>query len=216
MVIDVDDTLCLTEAVTFELENEALARLGRAPMSRSVHQDTWGMPLLEGIVRRSPGVDLAAFGRVYQPLLEERVQSGVLDAVTSENLRALDDLIDRGYRLMLLTSRTHAELKHMLEPDHDLANRITAFYYAERTGHLKPDPRVFEVMLAEHELTPSECVYVGDSPSDAAAANGSGLHFIACLASRLRTRADFAQHEVAAFVEEFDELPSAVEEFARP
>lgn len=37
VVIDVDDTLCLTEAACFDLENEVLKRMGREPMPRAIH-----------------------------------------------------------------------------------------------------------------------------------------------------------------------------------
>ncbi|MEV4090096.1 hypothetical protein AB0J43_58495, partial [Nonomuraea fuscirosea] len=61
VVLDVDDTLCLTEAACFDLENDVLARLGREPMSRAAHVATWGLPLLQAMPRRSPGLDLDAF-----------------------------------------------------------------------------------------------------------------------------------------------------------
>jgi phosphoglycolate phosphatase len=32
--IDLDDTLCMTEAASFEMENAALAKLGHSPMLR--------------------------------------------------------------------------------------------------------------------------------------------------------------------------------------
>ena len=46
LIIDVDDTLCLTEAACFDMENETLMAMGRAPMSREVHINTWGQPFL--------------------------------------------------------------------------------------------------------------------------------------------------------------------------
>jgi hypothetical protein len=58
VVVDVDDTLVLTEAVCFEIENAALAKLDRPPMTRAVHIATWGQPLLDAIRLRSPGVDV--------------------------------------------------------------------------------------------------------------------------------------------------------------
>jgi len=49
VIIDVDDTLCMTEAASFALENTALVRMGRKPMPRSIHVETWGQPLFDAI-----------------------------------------------------------------------------------------------------------------------------------------------------------------------
>lgn len=209
VVIDVDDTLCMTEAVSFEMENESLARIGRPSMPREVHLSTWGRPLFEAILERSPGVDLAAFTREYQQVIATYIADGRLDAIPPENYAALDALIADGYDIMLLTSRTHAEFKHLLEPDHLLASRVKAFFYRDNMQYHKPDPRAFEV-LSGHKLKPEECVYVGDSPSDAIASNQAGLHFIASLESGLRTREDFAEHRVDAFIQRFSDIAAAV------
>ncbi|MFG2053000.1 HAD family hydrolase [Micromonospora sp. NPDC048930] len=210
VVVDVDDTLCLTEAVCFELENEVLAALGRPPMSRAVHLATWGEPLLDAMPKRSPGLDVGQFDAAYRPVLRRYVVGGRLDVVAPENLRALDQLVRAGRRLMLLTSRTEAEVEHMLAPDHVLAERVDAVYHAGNTRFGKPDPRVFDELLAATGLAPEQCVYVGDSPGDAQAAGGAGLHFVACLQSRVRTREDFDARHVSAFIQTFPELVDAV------
>lgn len=210
VIVDFDDTLCLTETISFEIENEALARLGRPPMPRAIHVSTWGQPLFEVIRERSPGVDPAAFRREIQTLFPEYIAAGKLDAIPEENYAALDELLAEGKQIMLLTSRTHDELKHMLEPDHGLAKRVTAFYYRDNMQFHKPDPRAFDVLLATHGLHPEECAYVGDSLTDAAAANARGLHFIANLESGLRTRDSFAEYRVDAFVDTFPGVVGAV------
>ncbi|MGN9844492.1 HAD family hydrolase [Nonomuraea sp. H19] len=210
VVIDVDDTLCLTEAVCFELENDVLARIGREPMSRAVHLSTWGQPLLEAMPQRSPGLDLKTFAAVYRVVLREYVAAGRLDVVAPENLQALDDLAAAGRSLMLLTSRTETEMEHLLAPDHVLTGRLTAVYHAGNMRFSKPDARAFDELLAATGLEPRQCLYVGDSPGDAQAANGAGLHFIACMQSGIRQRADFDAHRVDAFIDTFPEMVDAV------
>jgi HAD superfamily hydrolase (TIGR01662 family) len=210
VVIDVDDTLCLTEAACFEMENEVLARIGRAPMPRAVHLSTWGQPLLDAMPLRSPGLDLAAFATAYPAVLREYVVNGRLDVIAPENLNALDQLAAAGRRIMLLTSRTQAEVAHLLAPDHVLAGRLTAVYHADNMAYRKPDARAFDELLAASGLRPAECVYVGDSPSDAEAANGAGLHFIACLQSGVRRRDAFAAYRVDAFIDAFPDVVDVV------
>lgn len=210
LIIDIDDTLCLTEAACFEMENETLEAMGRAPMSRDIHISTWGQPLFDAIKIRSPGIDVEAFKEAYHPIIAEYTRSGKLDTIPQENYEALDKLISMGKLLMILTSRTHTELQHLLEPDHLLASRIEAFYYKDNTQFHKPDPRVFDGLLAAHGLAPQHSAYVGDSISDAVATKQAGLHFIASLESGLRQKEDFNGHDVDWFIFHFPEIVEAV------
>lgn len=210
VVVDVDDTLCLTEAASFDLENTALTRMGREPMPRSIHVATWGQPLFDAIVTRSPGVDVEAFKVAYHPAIAEFIADGRLDMIPDENYEALDTLIRLGKQIMLLTSRTHGEFKHLLEPDHLLASRVTAFYYKDNMQYHKPDPRAFNELLQANGLLPNQCVYVGDSPSDAQASNEAGLYFVASLESGIRQRQDFGSYRVDAFIDKFSDVVNAV------
>jgi phosphoglycolate phosphatase len=208
--IDLDDTLCLTEATCFAIENEALVAIGQAPMSREIHQKTWGKPLFEIIGSRSPGVDVSAFRRAYTPIMDMYVRDGKYDSIPAQNLQALDALLAQGRQLFILTSREQSELPHLLEPGHELARRIDFFYHRDNLAFHKPDPRAFDLFLKEHTVQPHECVYVGDSLTDVAAATQAGLHFVASLESGLRTRQDFAGYAVDYFINNFPELVEAV------
>jgi phosphoglycolate phosphatase len=214
VVIDVDDTLCMTEAASFTLENEVLAAMGRPPMPRSLHLASWGAPLLEAMPLRSPGIDLERFGPLFQTAMERHVADGRLDVIPPPNLAALDELLLGGYSLMLLTSRTGPEVMHMLAPDHVLAARISRVYHRDNTRHGKPDPRAFDELLAQAGLSPGECVYVGDSPGDAEAAGRAGIAFIACLESGVRQLSDFNPRYVTATIGAFPEVVPVVRELA--
>jgi HAD superfamily hydrolase (TIGR01549 family) len=210
VVIDFDDTLCLTEAATFELENAALKLLGNKPQTRDIHKQTWGQPLFEIITTRSPGVDVPRFRELIQEMLPLWVAEGKIDTITPESIEILDQLLNDGKDLYILTSRTHSEVRHLLEPDNDLASRIKAFYYRDVMEFHKPDPRAFNEVLRDNSLAMTDCVYVGDSPSDAMAAKQAGLHFIASLESGVRTEKDFAALPVDKFISTFTELPKAL------
>jgi len=210
VIIDFDDTLCLTEEACFNLENETLRRIGREPMSRDIHRTTWGQPLYDAIQLRSPGVDADEFWKRMPNVHEEFIGKGQIDVVADENLQALDKLAQLGKKLMILTSRTEVEMKHLLVPTHHLASRIASFYYKDNMAYHKPDPRAFEVIERDHGLTSGQCAYVGDSPSDAAAAKGAGLHFIASLESGLRSREDFSAYSVDMFIDKFTDVYDAI------
>ncbi|MEU8660664.1 HAD family hydrolase [Actinoplanes philippinensis] len=215
VVVDVDDTLCMTEAASFALENEVLAAMGRPPMARSVHLASWGEPLLEAMPRRSPGIDMAAFAPLFATTMDRYLEQGRLDVIPPENLAALDELILSGRSVMLLTSREGHEVRHMLAPDHVLADRISGVWHRGNTRHGKPDPRAFDELLAHTGLSPAQCVYVGDSPGDAVAAGGAGIAFIACLQSGVRRLGDFDSRHVTASVAVFPEVVAVVEELSR-
>jgi phosphoglycolate phosphatase-like HAD superfamily hydrolase len=210
VIVDVDDTLCLTEEASFHLENEVLAQMGRPPMPRAVHLSTWGEPLLEAMPHRSPGLDLTGFAALFPPAHQRYLAEGKLDVIPPENLAALDHLVRQGRTVMLLTSRAEPEVRHLLAPDHILAGRLTGAYHQGNTRYRKPDPRVFDELLTESGLTPAECVYIGDSPGDALAAGGAGLHFIACLQSGVRRLDEFDPRYVTAAVDSFPEIPPVI------
>ncbi|MFI1992251.1 HAD family hydrolase [Actinoplanes sp. NPDC020271] len=211
VVVDVDDTLCLTEAASFDLENDVLAAMGRPPMPRDVHLATWGETLLEAMPHRSPGVDLDRFAALFPEWHDRYLEEGRLDVIPPENLTALDQVVRDGRTVMLLTSRAEREVSHLLQPGHVLAGRVTGAYHQGNTRFRKPDPRAFDELLAETGLHPRDCVYVGDSPGDALAAGGAGLHFIACLQSGVRRLTDFDPRYVTAAVDTFPEIIPKIE-----
>lgn len=193
------------------MENETLKRMGRATMSREVHLQTWGRPLFSAILDRSPGIDLQEFRDAYTPIIGEFTEQGKLDVIPEPNLRALDKLAEMSIVLTILTSREQSEMEHILQLDHHLATRIKKFYYKNNMKHHKPDKRAFDHLLEEFHLQPSECMYVGDSLSDAQAAKEAGLHFVASLESGLRQKEDFVAHPPDAFIMEFPEIIPIVE-----
>lgn len=210
IIIDFDDTLTMSEAACFTLENRALEQMGRAPMTREAHKENWGTPIREAIQVRSPGIDPDAYQPIANQIHQKMVQNGEIDIVSEENLACLDQLITDGYQLFILTSRNEAEAAHLMDPTHHLSSRLAHFYYDGNTTHIKPDPRAFDNLLREFTLSPSDCVYVGDSPSDAKAANAAGIQFIACFESGLRGPEDFNGHTIDASINLFTELPEAI------
>lgn len=214
VILDFDDTTVMSEAACFDLENAVLGQMGRLPMSRELHVATWGRPLFDAILERSPGIDVADFRTAYEPLIREYVADGRLDAVPQEHLDAIDELRALGKSTLILTSREASEMAHLLVPDHVLTRRLDGglkgYYHKDNMQFHKPDPRAFAHIEAEHGWKPEECVYVGDSVGDAQSAKGAGLHFVASLESGLRRQEDFDGLPVDAFIHQFADLVEAV------
>ncbi len=74
-------------------------------MPRSIHVATWGQPLFDAILTRSPGVDVEAFKTAYHPAIAEFIADGRLDKIPVENYHALDQLIALGKLEMLAQKR---------------------------------------------------------------------------------------------------------------
>jgi phosphoglycolate phosphatase len=192
VVIDFDDTLCMTEGASFELENEIVQILGHKPMTRRQHQINWGKPIELAITERIPGIDVDEFMNLLGPTLKRYITEGKMDAITQANFQFLEDIRSSGRNLALLTSRTQTEVEHLLEPVHPINKHIEKIYYKGNSAFLKPDPRVFDKVLTDFGVKPSEAIYLGDYMGDATCAKGAGLHFVAVLESGLRTKDDFA------------------------
>jgi phosphoglycolate phosphatase len=216
VIVDVDDTLCLTEEASFSLENEVLRSMGRPAMTRPVHLATWGEALLDAMPTRSPGVDLDRFAALFAVHHQRYLAEGRLDVIPPSNLHALDRLVSDGFLIFLLTSRAEHEVRHLLAADHALAGRVTGAYHQGNTRFRKPDPRVFDELLASTGFRPGECVYVGDSPGDAVAAGGAGMHFVACLESGVRRLDEFDPRYVTAAVPTFPDVVPAIEAITAP
>ena len=45
-------------------------------------------------------------------------------------------------------------------------------------GVIKPDPRIFRILLERYRIAPDEAVFIDDNPGNAAAAQALGIHGI--------------------------------------
>lgn len=215
VLIDVDDTLVLTEAAAYEIENLAIQKQGLPKFTRELHKQTWGQPLFEIILRRSPGVDIDSFRKTYKELVADYVKNGKVDKIEDWNIEILKNLRRLGLKLFIVTSRELQEVEHMLAEDHILANYIDAFYHKDNNEYHKPDPRVFNKVLFENNMKSINCIYVGDSVSDAEAAFGAGMGFVACLEAGLRKKEDFSHYPSTLYINKFTELYGLLKPFVK-
>ncbi len=215
VINDIDGNLTMTEEVCWRLENGIFQAMDVAPMTHELHMHTRGMKVGDAVEARSQGkADLEKFWQLYPGHYQQFIESGQFD-ITPEVHTVLQEIRSMGLQHFVLSSRNYVEMKHFLDATNPLSVLVDAFYYQDNMQYHKPDPRAFAHIEEEHGLKPAECVYVGDQPGDAAAAKGAGLHFIANLEEGLRTREDFADYPVDAFINRFTELPEAIMELER-
>jgi HAD superfamily hydrolase (TIGR01549 family) len=206
VVIDFDDTLSLTEKAYFKVENHIAEKIESPPMTREAHQKNWGMPLKKAIVERIPGIDADTFMEIHSQVLPGFFERNEVDTISEKNIKTLKKLKEDGKYLVILTSRTFNEVKHLLNKNHHLNKYIEKIYHMDNMDFHKPDPRAFNQPLKDFLVTPEETVYIGDSLGDGISAKGAGIHFIALLESGLRTKKDFDSVSVDFFAKKFPDI----------
>lgn len=95
-------------------------------------------------------------------------------------LQQLLELKNR-YRLFLLSNTNETHIKSFeaqLHQSHGYSNLEPFFekvYYSCRIGKRKPDQEIFEFVLTENDLSPSETLFIDDSPQHVEGAAKTGI-----------------------------------------
>jgi phosphoglycolate phosphatase-like HAD superfamily hydrolase len=214
VLLDFDDTLCLSEESCFHFENEVANAMGFDAMTREIHKATWGQHLQESIVERIPGIDPIKFMKQFEKRVPQAIATGKFDFVPPHNLAILEEIKKEGKKIAIVSSLSLVEMYSIMDASHPLSTLVDTFYHRDNLAHMKPDPRVFNKALYEFDVMPIECVYVGDTLKDGFATKNAGMDFIATLESGLVPRYAFknANIEVDFFAEKFtDILPYILE-----
>jgi 2-haloacid dehalogenase len=90
----------------------------------------------------------------------------------------LEELKDAGYELHALTNWS-AETFPFARDRFAFLEWFETILVSADVGLIKPDPRIFELLLARIGRPPAECVYIDDNPKNAAAAAALGFDAIA-------------------------------------
>lgn len=110
----------------------------------------------------------------------------------SQEMRALvRSYKESGYRVALLSNVT-AEHAVFLR-NHGFYNDFHPVLLSCEIGVDKPDPRAFQIMIAEAEVSPENCIFIDDKPVNVEAARALGIDAILFLSpeqveKELRTR----------------------------
>ncbi len=126
----------------------------------------------------------------------------------------LATLKERGHPMGVVTSKGNAMMDRGLR--FIGADKYMRVAIGFDSCHLhKPDP--FPVLLAIGKLgyTPSESVFVGDSPHDIKAGNAAGVTTVAALWGPF-TREMLEPYKPSHFLEQIIELPTLLDRIARP
>jgi len=170
-LFDLDGTLIDSTEAIVESTTRALADLGWPPLDRAVIVGHIGYKLETVFPER----DLAerrrlidAIGRHYDALWE----AGTALCPGMGDL--LGDLARRGVPMGVVTSKRRHHTEAVLAAL-GVRERFRVVVACEDVARMKPDPEGLVRALAALGLPPGECLYVGDTRVDVAAARGAGM-----------------------------------------
>ncbi|MDR2035678.1 MAG: HAD-IA family hydrolase, partial [Coriobacteriales bacterium] len=136
-----------------------------------------GIPLKEQMERLSPKKSEELFETYLE--YNARVQDSMLTdfAGTKE---ALDALLEKGFRLAVVTSKRHGSAAYGLKHT-GLLDYFELLLGSDDTPEHKPKPGPLLAAAKLMGLAPHECAYLGDSPYDMLAARSAGMQAIGAL-----------------------------------
>lgn len=82
--------------------------------------------------------------------------------------------LDKKYKLLLLSDHASEWVKY-IEKIHPFLKLFHKKYFSFQLGEIKKERLAFELLLNENNLSPSECLFVDDSPANIKAAEEVGL-----------------------------------------
>lgn len=106
---------------------------------------------------------------------------GYMKEVPVNKLHTLLKLKEEGYRVVLLSNTNPyvmdwADSSEFSSDGHPLGYYFDAMYRSYEAKYLKPDENFFRYVLTEEKLSPSEALFVDDSPHNVAAASQLGIN----------------------------------------
>ena len=134
--------------------------ISRIDKIQYAHTHFVGSPLSE--------YELADWGRKYSELVVGRV----IDAPWIRGAREFLIEMQGRCRIFLISGTPEDELKQVVEA------RGMTHYFDEILGSPIRKPAHIRALLADYQLQPDSCVFVGDALTDYHAARETGLHFL--------------------------------------
>ena len=82
-----------------------------------------------------------------------------------------------GHRLFCLSNMPELSMEH-LERAYDFWEVFSGAVISSRVGHCKPEPAIYEHLIATYQLDPADTVFIDDVPANVAAAATFGIRTI--------------------------------------
>lgn len=210
LIFDLDGTLADTAPDLLGATNAVLASRGRPQLDLTSlrHMVGFGARALILQAMEASGEpiteeDLPPLVEIFLSYYRDHIADG--SVLFPNVMETLAELKTAGARLAVLTNKPQ-ELTDMLLPQLGMGSTFAAVYGAGRKGYTKPDPRIFQDVLADCGGGPG--VMIGDSITDLNTARAAGAPCV--LVSYGFT--PVPAHELGgdAVIDDFAQLPQAL------
>jgi len=128
-----------------------------------------------------------------------------LTILFNETPSIIKKLNEKTIKLAIVSTKFRYRIEDILRRE-NLLNFFDVIIGGEDISSLKPDPAGLKLAIEKLELKSSEVFYIGDSITDAKAANNADIPFIAVL-SGVTCEQDFSEFQVYKFLKNISELP---------
>lgn len=206
IIFDFDYTLVDSARGTIEGVNYAFENMGLPTASDVAVRRAIGLSLpdiLTALAGDAYTKHVDEFTRLFlQRADETMVALAEFYAEVPQTVEALQGL---GIHLAIVSQKTRRYIQPILEKE----NLLEAFEVIVGGGDApyKPDPEGLRLAVAQTGSVTQNCLYVGDSVTDAETARRAGIAFVAVL-SGVTPRTAFENYDVYAILEDVSELLS--------
>lgn len=80
----------------------------------------------------------------------------------------------QGHRLILFSNINDPHKRHLLE-NYPVFQHFTGGVFSYQTGHIKPEPEIYDIAVRQYRLTPGNTAYVDDLPANVGAGRRAGF-----------------------------------------
>lgn len=152
-----------------------------------------------GLMDRPHIIDAICADHPEQAALIRRIMEPCDEMLTmpEDTPAFLRQLHQEGYRLFCITNTNESAYAYMRKA-HPVLSELDGGIASFQEGLLKPDPRIFQLLLQRYSLKAEECLFVDDMPENTAAAIRCGYQALTlpgadqlrpCLTARLNAEA---------------------------
>ena len=206
IIFDFDYTLVDSARGTIDGVNFAFEEMGLPTASDAAVRRTIGLSLpdiLTALAGDAYTKRVDEFTRLFLQRADETMVA--LAEFYTEVPQTVEALQGLGIHLAIVSQKTRRYIQPILEKE----NLLEAFEVIVGGGDApyKPDPEGLLLAVAQTGSVTQNCLYVGDSVTDAETARRAGIAFIAVL-SGVTPRTAFENYDVYAILEDVSELLS--------
>jgi len=214
ILFDFDYTLADSSRGVIDCIGFALSALGLPPVSDEAACRTIGLSLRDTLIQLA-GPQHAGQGDAFTRLFVQRsdqvmAEKTALFAWTPGVVRALKD---RGLALGIVSTKYRRRIEAVLDRE-NLLDLFEVIVGGEDVPQHKPHPASLLLALEQLGIRPENALYVGDSTTDAEAANRAAIPFVAVL-SGTTIREDLQDYDVYTMIDDLGQLPDLLSQPSR-